>query len=399
MSRQQHVPRHATHVRILAGRLDRGAGSHVYHYQLARHLAMRGYEVSVMAFYSEHAPLSEVEIHSVRIPNFSNLPVVWRYASALRHWYCGREMRTSQAGVPDVVIGGEHLWLKGSRRRFPDIPWIYLPHSLTVRDEIDSSGLEGAQRDATLKVYQRIQSWALSTADCILRFTKSGCRSLKSEYPDLAFSRLIVNEIGIDVPEVVTRSESSGPLRLLIVGRLIFSKGIDLALDSLAHLKEYPWVLTIVGAGAEREALERQVRRLGLDDRVVFAGSTECPDEWYLQSDLLLFPSRSESLGLVALEAMGHGTPCLAFKPNGTEFRTVSDEFITHGHTGLLANSTEEFTDILRRVLFERRRLLELGRMARQEVLRRYSWEVHLSRYERIFEWLRLPPPRRTLTI
>lgn len=398
MNRQQYAPRRATHIRILAGRLDRGAGSHVYHYQLARHLAMRGYQVSVMAFHSEHAPLSGVEIQSVRIPNFSNLPVVWRYASVLRHWYCAQEVRTSRAGVPDVVIGGEHLWLKGSRRRFPKIPWIYLPHSLTVRDEIDSSGLEGVQRDATLRVYQRIQSWALSTADCILRFTKAGCRSLKSEYPNVALSPLIVNEIGIDVPAVVARRESSGPLRLLIVGRLIFSKGIDLALDSLAHLKESPWVLTIVGAGGEREALERQVRRLGLDDRVVFAGSTECPDEWYLQSDLLLFPSRSESLGLVALEAMGHGTPCLAFKPNGTEFRTVSDEFITHGNTGLLANSAEEFTNILRSVLFERGKLLELGRLARQEVLRRYSWEAHLSKYEQIFEWLKLPPPRRTLT-
>lgn len=398
MNRQQHASRHATHIRILAGRLDRGAGSHVYHYQLARHLAMRGYEVSVMAFHSEHAPLPEVAIQSVRIPNFSNLPVVWRYASVLRHWYCGREMRTSHAGVPDVVIGGEHLWLKGSRRRFPDVPWIYLPHSLTVRDEIENSGLEGAQRDATLRVYRRIQSWALSTADCILRFTKAGCRSLKSEYPNVAFSPLVVNDIGIDVPEVGIRTESNGPLRLLIVGQLIFRKGIDLALDCLAQLKETPWVLTIVGDGGEREALERQVSRLGLDDRVLFAGPTDCPDEWYLQSDLLLFPSRSESLGLVALEAMGHGTPCLAFKPNGTEFRTVSDEFMTHGQTGLLANSTEEFTDILRSVVFERRKLLEFGRVARQEVLRRYSWEAHLSRYEQIFEWLKLPPPRRTLT-
>lgn len=392
-------PSRSMHIRILAGRLDRTAGSHVYHYELARRLSDRGYHVSVLAFRSESPKLTDVALQSVRIPDFSSAPLVWRYASILKRWYCEHAIRADMVSAPDVVIGGEHLWLKGHYRRFSGVPWIYLPHGLTVRDEIENSGLRGVQLDSTLNVYRKIQSWALSHADCVLRFTRAGCLSLKSEYSGVNFPPLVVNEIGIEAPKSVERREISGPLRLLIVGQLIYRKGIDLALKSLAEMKGLPWTLTIVGSGGEREALAMEAQRLGLEHQVDFVGPTESPERWYSQSDLLLFPSRSESLGLVALEAMAHGTACLAFRPDGTQFRTVSDEFISHERTGLLAESVGEFADLLRAALEERSKIVNLGQAARQEVLRRYSWEGHLSRYDTLFEWLRLPMPRKALEI
>lgn len=387
----------AAHIRILAGPLDRAAGSHVYHYELARRLAERGYKVSVIAFPSRHAFLKDVAIESFEIPDFSRAPLIWRYSSFLKYWYCAKLIRTSHLDVPDIVIGGEHLWLKAHARRFHKAPWIYLPHSLTVRDEITNSGMTGAHLGATLGLYRGLQAWAIENADCILRFTRPGCTCLKSEYPKLTFAPFVVNEIGIDAPTSVAKRELLREPRLLILGRMIFSKGIDIALDSLAQLKEMPWKLTIVGDGAERDALVRQARRVGLSDRVVFAGSTISPADWYVQSDLLLFPSRSESLGLVPLEAMAHGLPCLAFRPNGWDVRTVSDEFIKHEDTGLLAGSSAEFVNVLRDILSRPERLLSIGEAARREVLRRFSWESHLSKYDVIFDWLQRSEPRDAL--
>ncbi len=307
-------------------------------------------------------------------------------------------MRAMRHSAPDVVIGGEHLWLRHHFKRFPRVPWIYLPHSLTVRDEITGSGLSGVQLEATLRLYRKLQLWALSHADCIVRFTKSGCTGLQSEYSGRKLAPFVLNEIGIDVPSTVRRSECTGPLRFLILGRLTVGKGIDIALDSLAQIKTYPWFLTIVGDGGERDALMGRARQLGISESVRFVGHTEAPGEWYSQADLLLFPSRTESLGLVPLEAMAHGTPCLAFRPDGREFRTVSDEFITHNHSGLLAGSTEEFVEILRNMIKDPNKLTQLGEDARNEVLQRFSWERHVSRYESLFEWLKRPFPREAIT-
>lgn len=386
----------ATHIRILAGQLDRTAGSHVYHYELARRLANRGYKVSVMAFESKSIPLQDVVVMSLKTRDFSRLPLVWRYASALKHRSCRHAIRTNNLSSPDIVIGGEHLWLTPHFKRFPTVPWIYLPHGLTVRDEIENYGLTGIHRKATLRLYQKAQAWALSNADCIVRFTQAGCDSLRAEYPDVPLAPFVVNEIGIDAPSAVIRREFDGTTRFLIVGQLISRKGIDLALESLAQLKRAPWLLTIVGSGSEREALVRKAESLGISERVQFVGSVSSPSEWYMNSDLLLFPSKSESLGLVLVEAMSHGTPCLALKPDGKKIRTVSDEIIKHGHTGLLAGSPEEFLEMISAALIDRSRLSALGQAARREVLDRYSWHAHIARYERIFEWLKSPVPQRT---
>lgn len=384
------------HIRILAAQLDRGAGSHVYHHELARRLAEREYEVSVIGFQSDCTPLEGVGVTSISFPNFASTPLLWRYASTFKYWYCGHAMKAMRHSAPDLVIGGEHLWLRHHVRKFPGIPWIYLPHSLTVRDEILGSGFSGRQLDATLRLYRKLQSWALSHADCTVRFTKSGCASLQSEYSGLNLAPFVLNEVGIDVPSTVMRSKCDGALQFLILGRLAFGKGIDIALDSLGKIKTLPWLLTIVGDGGERDALMGQAERLGIAERVRFVGHTMNPGQWYSQADLLLFPSRTESLGLVPLEAMAHGVPCLAFRPDGRKFRTVSDEFITHEISGLLAGSPDEFVQLLRNVIKEPNKILQLGERARNEVLQRFSWERHILRYESLFKWLMRSLPRES---
>ena len=98
-------------------------------------------------------------------------------------------------------------------------------------------------------------------------------------------------------------------LNVLTVARLGREKGVDRALEALRGLDAIHYWL--VGDGAERAALERQMRAAGLEDRVTFCGERSEPYGYMRAADLLLIPSRHEAAPLVIEEAASLGTPVL----------------------------------------------------------------------------------------
>jgi glycosyltransferase involved in cell wall biosynthesis len=100
---------------------------------------------------------------------------------------------------------------------------------------------------------------------------------------------------------------------LLFVGRLGREKNVELLLDALT-LTRVPARLAIAGDGPERETLEAHARELGISDRVRFLGELERADlpDHYASADAFVFPSVSETQGLVLVEAMAAGTPVIA---------------------------------------------------------------------------------------
>ncbi|ACU75247.1 glycosyl transferase group 1 [Catenulispora acidiphila DSM 44928] len=103
------------------------------------------------------------------------------------------------------------------------------------------------------------------------------------------------------------------PLRLLFVGRLDIQKNVARLLDALALVAE-PVRLRLVGDGDLRQDLQAQAARLGLDDRVEFAGRKHGEDlvKEYADAELFVLPSDREGMALVVLEAMAAGLPVLA---------------------------------------------------------------------------------------
>jgi 1,2-diacylglycerol 3-alpha-glucosyltransferase len=100
---------------------------------------------------------------------------------------------------------------------------------------------------------------------------------------------------------------------ILVAGRLAPEKNPGLALEVAAALPER-FRLAFVGEGSLRQRLEAQAQRLGVDGRVCFTGAlapAAMPDA-YAAADMLLFPSLSESQGLVLVEAMAAGLPIIA---------------------------------------------------------------------------------------
>ena len=104
---------------------------------------------------------------------------------------------------------------------------------------------------------------------------------------------------------------TSGELRLVYLGRIVESKGVFETVEALArlHREGIPARLTIAGSGADEARLREQVERLGLASRVEFAGPVFGRDKerFWLQADVLVFPTWREGLPYSLLEAMAVG--------------------------------------------------------------------------------------------
>lgn len=96
-------------------------------------------------------------------------------------------------------------------------------------------------------------------------------------------------------------------------------------------VSEIPARLLLVGEGPEMPKVIQQVHELGLEDKVVFLGKQDEVAQLISMADLLLLPSKKESFGLVALEAMACGVPTIASNAGGIP------EVVKHGETGFLA--------------------------------------------------------------
>ncbi|MBU2921331.1 N-acetyl-alpha-D-glucosaminyl L-malate synthase BshA [Winogradskyella psychrotolerans] len=81
--------------------------------------------------------------------------------------------------------------------------------------------------------------------------------------------------------------------------------------------KKLPAKLMLVGEGPEKEGAERLVEELGISDRVIFFGNSHEIDRILCFSDLFLLPSKTESFGLAALEAMASGVPVISTNTGG----------------------------------------------------------------------------------
>lgn len=148
--------------------------------------------------------------------------------------------------------------------------------------------------------------------------------------------RLLVIHNGVDVHrlQLDAREPATGksPGPLAAVARLSPEKdvatllrAVSIARQSIADLN-----LEIAGDGPSRTELEREVKQLGIGDRVRFLGSVSDPTELLRRAQIFVLPSLSEGLSLTLLEAMAIGVPTIATHVGG------NPEVIQHGKTGLL---------------------------------------------------------------
>ncbi len=123
-----------------------------------------------------------------------------------------------------------------------------------------------------------------------------------------------------------------GELRCIAAGRASTEKGFDVLLDALARPEAAPWRATLVVEGPERERLVAQVSAAALGERVTFLPLQSRARLFDLLRDhhLVVVPSRTEGLGLLAVEALALGRPVVASAVGGLT------EAVVDGDDGVL---------------------------------------------------------------
>lgn len=192
--------------------------------------------------------------------------------------------------------------------------------------------------------YSLAEHWALRGARRILCISEYTRRQILRFCPDLPPAALVVVPNTMDpglspagVPPISAPAPGAGP-RILTVGRLATTdiyKGYDTLIEAMPLvLKAHPGAtLRIVGGGDDEPRLHALARDLGVAQAVTFSGTIDDGKlrAEYAACDLFALPSRKEGFGLVFLEAMIHGKPCLGARAGGVPE-------VINEHVGALAD-------------------------------------------------------------
>jgi glycogen(starch) synthase len=132
-------------------------------------------------------------------------------------------------------------------------------------------------------------------------------------------SRVSIIGLGLPHDEIAQALDQREPLvpgRIVFLGRLEFAqKGLDLLLEAVRGLRDPAAHLVIAGDGRDRPRVEELVRQYELQDRVSLIGRVSGVQKWRLLAgaQVCVVPSRYETFGLSALEALACGTPVVGF--------------------------------------------------------------------------------------
>jgi D-inositol-3-phosphate glycosyltransferase len=327
-----------------------GGGLNVYVREVATRLAARGVDVDVFTrAVDESAPETvdlpvagpgAARVHHIEAGPLEPLPKD-QQANHLCAFVLALQ-RHPTAGTHDVVHA--HYWLSGwVGQRIAarwGVPLVQTFHTLGVLKNQTLAPGDVPEPALRLIAEERIAR----TADRVLVLTCGEARLLHRTY-HVSGRELTVVPAGVDLGRFAPGGSPrrAGPPRLLFVGRLQPLKGPDVAVRVLAEVRrEVPdATLRIVGgaSGAPHQAtspagLVRLAEELGVADGVTLEPAldqTALADR-YREADVVLVPSRSETFGLVALEAQACGTPVVAADVPGLEAVVGRGGTLVPGH-------------------------------------------------------------------
>ncbi|MFC8505130.1 D-inositol-3-phosphate glycosyltransferase [Streptomyces sp. NPDC057411] len=312
-------------------------GMNVYMVELSRALAEQGVEVDLFTrCRGEGRPALEELAPGVRV----------------RHLHAGPRRALPKEAMPDLVVPfslallkeerrydlvHSHYWLSGQAGRIASFGWgIPLVHTAHTLALVKNAHLaEGDTPEPELRI--RGERQVVGDADRLIANTADEAEALRSLY-GAAAPRTEVVRPGVDLRTFgpgAGRAAARARLGLpadafvpLYAGRIQPLKGPDVLVRAVAELLRMApelrrrLLVPVVGghSGASREgSVWRLAVELGVDD--VLRACPPVPQErlaeWYRAADVLVVPSRSESFGLVALEAQACGTPVLAAAVGG----------------------------------------------------------------------------------
>lgn len=185
----------------------------------------------------------------------------------------------------------------------------------------------------------------------------------------------------VDVP--LSDYQGERDLRLGIVGRLEEQKGHVYLLRGLARALDFPWELTVFGEGSREKELKVLAEKLGISERIEWAGAVANLPQRLAHIDALIQPSLWEGLSLAVMEGMAAGRALAVSKPAGAEL-------INDGRNGLIIpmRSEEAVEQAVRFLTMSPRETRRLGAAARRTALDNFSLEKNIKAVEGVYEKL-----------
>ncbi len=194
--------------------------------------------------------------------------------------------------------------------------------------------------------------------------------------------KIILNGMELPAPPALDPHE---PTRLLMVGRMSVQKNPLLAVQALGLLKDLSWHCTMIGDGPLLSDVKSEAARLGLEDRIDFQGwaSAEEVSVAMGKSDMLLIPSLSEGLPMVAVEAMAHGLAIVGSRIGGlADVAHETGDFV-NARLFDLDQGSEGFSGALKPFLLNPA-VLRNARIASLALASRFDLKHSLDLYERL---------------
>jgi glycosyltransferase involved in cell wall biosynthesis len=194
------------------------------------------------------------------------------------------------------------------------------------------------------------------------------------------FSRSVQNKTfvfmplpNLHLPSLVPRMARQGPPRLLYAGRLLYWKGVHIAIRAFAQvLSQCPEArFTVVGRGPEEHRLKAEAARYDVGDSIDFISwlpQQQQLFDLYESHDLFVFPSLHDSVGFVVLEAISRGLPVVCLDLGGPKHIVTPEAGIVVDTTGRnTAQVAAAMADEISRLLAEPTHLaaLSAGAIAR----------------------------------
>ena len=279
------------------------------------------------------------------------------------------------------------------RRMKPDVVHIHSPYPLGEM----TNWFWGRGR-ATVMTYHsdvvRQRGWLRLYAPVLRRVLEAVDRIIVDSQPYIDTStwlqpvrhKCVAVPIGVDAQRFVPspRTPLDKPT-VLFVGRLRYYKGLDTLLQAMASTPETQ--LLVVGDGPMRGVWEALAQELGLSDQVCFAGDVDDADlpRWYQKADIFVLPSnsRAEAYGIVLLEAMASGLPCIT-----TELGTGSSWIVQDGVSGTVVppQDSSSLAEAIAVLLADPALRQSMGRAGRERVERHFSVERMTQGVEDVYQ-------------
>jgi glycosyltransferase involved in cell wall biosynthesis len=173
---------------------------------------------------------------------------------------------------------------------------------------------------------------------------------------------------------IAPRPAMAAPPRIGALGRLHAEKGFDILLEAAARLRDRgrDFRLTIAGEGPAAADLKALSVRLGLGAQVDFPGWVSPPESLLGKLDLFVCSSRTESFGLVVIEAMAAGAPVVATDIEGPRI------LLAEGRYGRLAppEAPDALAEAMAAALGDPQASLAMARLAQGDAIAPYDMEA-----------------------